>query len=153
LYKLTREIVVAEKPDKVWTFLATPANLNELTPEGLSFRILTQLPEKMYNGLIIEYKIKIPLAGTWHWITEIKHIREGKSFVDEQRRGPYKFWYHYHEIEETSEGTKITDVVTYDIPFLILGKILHAIYIKKKLNEIFNFRSKKFSELLNNTGD
>lgn len=149
MYKLKKELIVSKKPGEVWKFLATPANLNEMTPKDLSFEILTDLPEKMYNGLIIEYKIKIPLAGVWKWVTEIKHIRDGISFVDEQRKGPYKFWYHYHEVAEAGEGTKIIDEVHYDIGFSILGKIMHALYIKSKLNEIFEFRSKKFSELLN----
>lgn len=153
MYKLRREIIVSEKAGRVWEFLSTPKNLNELTPQDLSFEILTDLPEEMYNGLIIEYRIKIPLAGTWNWITEIKHIREGKAFVDEQRKGPYKFWYHYHEIEETNDGTRIIDVVTYDIPFSIFGKIMHKLYIRKKLNEIFDFRSEKFLMILNNPGN
>ena len=72
-----------------------------------------------------------------------------ERFVDEQRKGPYKFWYHYHEIEETDSGTKITDVVHYDIPYSIFGKLVHAIFIKNKLKEIFDFRSAKFKELLN----
>jgi ligand-binding SRPBCC domain-containing protein len=153
MYKLKRELFVSAKPDSVWKFLATPANLNEMTPKDLSFKILTELPDEMYNGLIIEYKIKIPMAGTWKWVTEIKHIRTGKSFVDEQRKGPYKFWYHYHEIEEADDGTKIVDIVHYDIPFSIIGKFMHALYIKSKLNEIFDFRSKKFSEILNKSGN
>jgi ligand-binding SRPBCC domain-containing protein len=152
MYKLNREIIVAAKPEKVWKFLSTPKNLNELTPRDLSFKILSDLPDEMYNGLIIEYKIKIPLAGTWHWITEIKHIREGKAFVDEQRKGPYKFWYHFHEIKEVSGGTKIIDTVHYDIPFSIAGKLMHSIFIKNKLNEIFDFRSERFEEILNNSG-
>lgn len=149
MYKLEREIIVSADEKKAWDFLSNPNNLNELTPKDLSFEVLSDLPEEMYNGLIIEYKIKIPLAGKWNWVTEIKHIREGKSFVDEQRKGPYKFWYHYHEIEAVEGGTKIKDVVTYDIPYSILGKLMHVIFIKNKLNEIFDHRSKIFPGLLN----
>ena len=41
----------------------------------------------MYEGQIITYKVKI-LPGVWvPWVTEIKAVDEGKSFVDEQRFG------------------------------------------------------------------
>lgn len=152
MYKLEREIFVPADKDVVWNFLSNPNNLNDLTPPDLSFEIISEMPEAMYNGLIIQYNIKIPFAGKWEWVTEIKHIRNGISFVDEQRKGPYKFWYHFHEIKETEGGTKIIDIVTYEIPYSIFGKLLHALFIKNKLNEIFDYRSEKFPELINNSG-
>ncbi|MCA9418937.1 MAG: SRPBCC family protein, partial [Candidatus Omnitrophica bacterium] len=84
--------------EEVWDFIKTPKNLNAITPDDLDFEFLGDLPDEMYNGLLIRYRIGIPMFGKWNWVTEIKHIREGISFIDEQRFGPYKFWYHYHEV-------------------------------------------------------
>jgi ligand-binding SRPBCC domain-containing protein len=42
----------------------------------------------------------IPFFGRRKWVAEMKYIREPFSFVDEQRVGPYKLWYHYHELFE-----------------------------------------------------
>ena len=61
MHLLEREIVLNTGPARVWEFLATPVNLNELTPPGLDFRIISELPDKMYNGLLIEYAISIPM--------------------------------------------------------------------------------------------
>ena len=83
-----------------WDFFSTPKNLQEITPDDLSFEILSDLPDKMYPGLIIEYFIKPFPFVKFNWVTEITHVDEPKYFVDEQRFGPYKFWHHKHIFTE-----------------------------------------------------
>jgi ligand-binding SRPBCC domain-containing protein len=145
---LNRSTIVKASVDTVWEFIATPANLNRITPENMAFEILSDLPAVMYDGLMIHYRLKIPLFGTWNWLTEIKHIREGRSFVDEQRAGPYKFWYHYHEIRADNQGTRITDQVIYQMPFWFAGDIVNALIVKNQLKETFDFRERTFKQLL-----
>ena len=148
MHLLEREIVINTEISKVWEFLATPLNLNELTPSDLDFKIISELPDKMYNGLMIQYEIRIPMFGTHRWLTEIKHINEGVSFVDEQRIGPYKLWYHQHIIEPTAEKqTRMIDRVTYQLPFGPLGLLVHQLKVKQMLNEIFDFRTQRVYEL------
>ncbi|PLX78445.1 MAG: hypothetical protein C0614_08555 [Desulfuromonas sp.] len=145
---LKREILLTAKPTEIWDFLATPLNLNQLTPPDLDFKILSDLPEKMYNGLMIEYEIKIPTFGTRLWLTEIKHINPGVSFVDEQRKGPYKMWYHLHIIEEVAETmTRMIDQVTYQLPFGRLGILVDKILVRNMLANIFDYRTQKLYEL------
>ncbi len=147
MYQFERELVLNSPVQEVWDFLANPANLNELTPPDLNFEILSKLPERMYNGLTIHYAIGIPLFGRHLWLTEIKHIEEGCSFVDEQRRGPYRFWYHYHAVEPIADGrTRMIDFVTYQLPFGLLGRFVHEVQVKKMLVGIFDYRSRKLTE-------
>ena len=61
MHALEKKITLNAAPEEVWAFLATPLNLDELTPPDLEFRILSDLPDKMYNGLMITYEIRIPL--------------------------------------------------------------------------------------------
>ncbi len=148
MHLLEKEITLNAPADQVWEFLATPLNLNELTPPDLDFKIISELPDKMYNGLMIQYEIRIPLFGTHRWLTEIKHIHEGVSFVDEQRVGPYKLWYHQHIIESNGERmTNMIDRVTYQLPFGPLGILVHNIKVKQMLDEIFAYRTQRLYEL------
>ncbi len=148
MHFLEREIILNADPQTVWEFLATPANLNQLTPPELHFQILSELPDQMYNGLTILYAIRIPLFGTRRWLTEIKHIREGEYFVDEQRIGPYRHWYHQHLIEPAGENkTRMIDRVSYQLPFWIVGEIVHNIWVKKVLQDIFDYRARRLAEL------
>ena len=130
--------------DEVWDFISSPSNLKEITPDYMGFEIVTEnLPEKMYKGMIIGYKVS-PIAGLkTNWVTEITQVDEKKYFVDEQRIGPYKMWHHQHFIEELpGGGVLMTDIVTYQPPFGFLGAIANSVLIKKKLIEIFEYRTK-----------
>ncbi|WP_321393863.1 SRPBCC family protein [uncultured Desulfuromusa sp.] len=148
MHFLEREILLNQPVENIWKFMATPANLNELTPPELNFQIVSELPEKMYNGLIIEYRISIPLFGNWRWLTEIKHIREGVYFVDEQRIGPYRLWYHEHHIEAVGQKqTRMTDRVSYKLPFGLMGQMVHQFWVKNMLETIFAYRAQRLTEL------
>lgn len=126
--------------EEAWDFFSTPRNLDEITPEDLGFKI-TYLPsEKMYEGQIITYKVMI-FPNIWvPWVTEITHVKEGSSFVDQQLSGPYKLWHHLHTFEEHPEGVLMTDLVHYSIGFSLLGEIPHRLLVKEKLKRIFQFR-------------
>lgn len=148
MFILEREQKVGADRWRAWDFLQRPANLDQITPADLCFRIVSPVPEVMKEGLIIEYRITIPLIGTHAWVTEIKHIREGVSFVDEQRLGPYRFWYHYHEIRELESGVLLIDRVYYQPPLGVLGRLLHPLYIRPTLERIFDFRRGQLDRLL-----
>ena len=148
MHFLERSITLNATPDQLWAFLATPANLNELTPPQLQFKILSELPDQMTNGLTILYAIRIPLFGTRRWLTEIKHIRAGEYFVDEQRLGPYRYWYHEHRLEPVGEAqTRMIDRVSYQLPFGVLGLLVHKVWVEKMLEQIFDYRSERLAKL------
>jgi len=146
MYILEREITLDTDPETLWAFLSTPVNLNELTPPDLHFQVLSNIPSRMYNGLTILYEIEIPVFGKRRWLTEIKHIEEGTFFVDEQRIGPYKFWYHQHRIEPFKEQTKMLDRVCYQLPFGVIGQLVHSLWVKAMLEKIFNYRAARLEE-------
>ena len=148
IHKLYREQTISTEIEKAWEFIRTPRNLNRITPDDMSFEIVSDLPEEMYNGLLIEYKIGIPIIGKQTWLSELKHIRDRHSFVDEQRFGPYKFWYHYHEIREVDSGICFVDRVNYIMPFGPIGAIARELYVKKQLNKIFDYRREAMQKYL-----
>ena len=133
--------------DEAWEFFATPKNLNEVTPPDLVFKILSDVPDKMYEGLMISYKIQPMLNISLSWHTEITHIKEKQFFVDEQRLGPYNIWHHEHHFEAVEGGVMMTDLIHYKAPLGFLGDIAVALFIKRQLEGIFAFRKKKVEEL------
>jgi ligand-binding SRPBCC domain-containing protein len=137
--------------DTVWNFMSSPKNLAKITPSYMGFHILS--PEEdinaMYAGQIIEYYVT-PLAGLkLHWVTEITHVEHKKYFVDEQRFGPYTLWHHKHFLKEVEGGVEMIDIVHYKAPFGFLGKIANALFIKKQLKTIFDYRYQKLEALFN----
>ena len=125
---------------EAWDFFSSPANLDEITPDDLGFKIIYQPGDKMYEGQIIEYRVMV-LPGVWlPWVTEIKAVKLGESFIDEQRFGPYKFWHHLHSFEETEGGVLMKDLVHYALPLWPFGEIGHGIFVRPKLEKIFGHR-------------
>lgn len=142
LYQLKRKQLVKTDLQTCWDFFMSPANLSQITPSYMNFRVLTEQPARAYEGLIIHYKMSPVLKIPVRWTTEITHIKEGSFFVDEQRKGPYRMWHHEHHFEETPEGIMMTDLVSYVLPFGILGRFAHWLFVRKQLEGIFEFRNK-----------
>ena len=147
MHTLTQTQTLPVAREKLWAFISVPQNLNEITPPKMAFKIVGELPNSAYAGLLLEYKVKIPVLGWTSWLTEIKYVKEGFSFMDEQRVGPYKLWLHTHTLEEVEEGTKMTDEIRYQMPFGILGTIAHFLFVKRTLQQIFQYRREKLDEL------
>ena len=147
-YELKKETVVDTTPEHAWEFIRNPANLNLMVPEDMRFTIVSDLPDEMIEGMRVEYRVKIPLLGRRKWVSELKNIVPGTSFVDEQLTGPYKRWHHYHLIEPVDDGVRFVDIVTYEMPFGFIGRLVHALFVESKLEHIFSFRERRLHELL-----
>ena len=142
-YQFQKRQKIRTSIDEIWEFIASPANLKEITPDYMGFDITTKgLPEKMYAGMIISYEVRPLLGIKTTWVTEISQVIDKRYFVDEQRVGPYSLWHHQHIIEPLEDGVLMTDIVSYQPPFGFLGAIANKLIIKSKLNEIFDFRTK-----------
>ena len=128
--------------DEAWHFFATPKNLNEVTPADMVFEIISELPDTMYEGLLINYRLKPMLNIPIHWCTEITHIKEKVYFVDEQRKGPYNIWHHEHHFKSVANGVIMTDLLQYDIGKSFLGWIAGKLFVHKKVKAIFEYRKK-----------
>lgn len=126
-----------------WAFFSDPANLARITPPYMKFIITFPQPmPEMYQGMIIKYKVS-PLFGIpVDWITEISHVSKPNFFVDKQVKGPYSVWHHQHLFEETQNGVKITDIVTYSLPLGFIGDLIAGSMVRKKVESIFSYRRK-----------
>ena len=143
VYQLQTKQKIRASIDEVWDFISSPKNLQLITPDYMGFEILGEaLPDEMYEGIIIRYTLRPIMGIPLTWVTEISHIRDKEYFVDEQKVGPYALWHHQHQIKQVEDGVEMTDIVTYSPPFGILGKIANALFIRRQLKEIFDYREK-----------
>lgn len=143
---LEREQWVPRPLEEVFTFFADAKNLEALTPPWMRFHILTSEPIEIAAGAIIDYRLSghgIPLL----WKTEIVLWESPHKFVDLQVKGPYKLWHHTHQFHASAGGTQILDSVRYMLPFGVLGRLVHAMSVRQNVEEIFEYRHKKISEL------
>ena len=127
----------------VFLFFSDAGNLDLLTPPSLKFRIDTPLPIDMAEGRLIDYRLRlhgIPIR----WRSEISAWEPPFRFVDEQRRGPYRFWVHEHRFEEIDGGTRVIDDVHFGVP---MGWMFNR-WVARELQKIFTYRSARLREAL-----
>lgn len=140
IYTLNRKQTLPITLEQAWPFFSHPSNLEQITPAFLNFHITSDVPEEIYNGLIITYRIAAVAGIPMTWVTEIKQVEPLRQFVDEQRIGPYRFWHHLHRFREVEGGIEMEDTVHYVMPWGWLGRLAHAVFVRERLQEIFDFR-------------
>ena len=118
IYTLETQQLVPAKIENTWKFFSNPANLNNITPKNMGFKITSNSADKMYKGQIITYKIGIFPFIKSNWVTEITEVKENSYFIDEQRIGPYKMWHHEHVFIPLGNQTKIIDKVSSALSFI-----------------------------------
>ncbi len=144
VHQFTQQQQLNADLNTVWKFFSGANNLQAITPEYMRFRVTSgTLPEEIYPGMIITYKVSPLLGIPLFWMTEITQVQPQKLFVDEQRRGPYRMWHHQHHFEEKDGGVLMRDIVHYELPLGILGEAANLIFVKRQLESIFDFRRKK----------
>lgn len=141
-YQLKQTQKIPASLEVVWEFISSPTNLKKITPPHMGFEVTSDNGgSKMYEGMIISYKVSPLFAIKLDWMTEITHIKELSYFVDEQRIGPYKLWHHQHKISAIEGGVLMEDIVTYQPPFGFLGAFANRLLIKSQLKQIFEYRN------------
>lgn len=147
IYTLHKKQNLPISVDEAWFFFSDPKNLKTITPDYMSFDILSGADRPMFSGQIIQYIVTPILGIKTKWVTEITHVVDKEYFVDEQRFGPYRLWHHKHFIKPIDGGIEMEDIVDYKLPFGFIGQLVHPIIVKPKLEEIFNYRTKKLEAL------
>ena len=131
---------------EVFEFFSNAANLERLTPKTLRFRILTPLPVEMRKGCVIDYTIRL-YGAPIRWRTRIDSYEPEERFSDTQLEGPYRYWHHLHEFTSVEGGTRMYDIVDYEVPFGPLGVVARTLFVRRSLEQIFSFRRQAIAEI------
>ncbi len=133
--------------DQAWDFFSDPRNLSKITPPKLGFKVVSQLPDKVYNGLHIEYRVSPMLGIPMKWVSLIKNVKEPLQFADEQLKGPYAYWDHLHTFKAVEGGVMMEDYIQYRLPFQNVFPWIKDLIVAKQLNEIFEYRKQVMIEM------
>jgi len=147
-YLLERSQRLELPADLAFEFYANALNLAAITPPWLSFKVMTPGPPEMRPGARIDYRLQlhgVPIR----WRTRIEAWEPPRRFVDVQVRGPYTLWEHTHTFEPDGPGAVvIRDRVRYALPFGPLGRIAHNAFVRRDLEQIFDYRQQAVAEQL-----
>lgn len=146
-HEILSEQRVDRPPSEVFRFFSAPANLEKITPPFLGIRVLGESTAEMKVGTSIDYSLRIHGVPV-RWQSRIESWEPDRSFVDVQTRGPYALWRHAHEFEPDDGGTIVRDRVRYRLPLGALGEAVAGALVRRDLEAVFDYRTRRIRELL-----
>lgn len=135
-FVLKRSLWLPHPIEKVFPFFSDPSHLVRITPKWLHFQNVGNGHSGMEAGVKLKHRLKvrgIPIR----WVSEITEWDPPYGFVDEQKKGPYRYWRHEHIFEEKKGGTVVEDVVRYAV---LGGDLVNRLFIVPDLKRIFDYR-------------
>lgn len=136
--------------ETTWKFFSSPENLSRITPKEMNFVVKSAIDGvTMFEGMEINYTVTPLLNIPLKWKTRITQVEFQKSFTDFQEKGPYKYWNHHHEFIVNKNGVLMIDTIEYELPLGSLGRLMNTLVVRKKLNKIFDYRTKIADDLFN----
>ena len=147
VYTLRRRQWVPRSLSETFAFFEEPRNLPRITPPWLGFRILTEGPIVMTQGLVLDYHVRV-LGVRTRWRSLINEYDPPHAFRDVQIAGVYRRWDHRHRFWTEGDGTAIEDEVSYAPPLGPLGALMNRLFIERQLRQIFDYRRRRIEELL-----
>jgi ligand-binding SRPBCC domain-containing protein len=133
-------------PARAFDLFRRPAERVRLAPPELHLH-LVEGPTELQLGS------RLTLRGrrwgvTQRMVSEITTFENGVLIVEEQRQGPFRSWKHTQRFAPAPDGVQITDVIEYEPPGGVLGRLATAEVIHRELERIFSYRREKVTELL-----
>lgn len=88
----------------------------------------------------------------WHFgipirmTSRITAMDAPRSFVDEQVRGPFRYFRHTHEFTEGLGGTTMVDRIEFAAPFGPLGRLVEKLVLARYLQQLIETRNQYLVE-------
>ncbi len=146
-YLIRRSQRLPVSMQQAWLFFSSPLNLPAITPPWLNLTPVNEVPDEMFPGMMIRYRVT-PLPG-WKvtWVSEITRVDPPRFFVDRQQSGPYRFWHHQHHFRPVNGGVEMIDKVRYGLKCDLFGLVIHTYFVRPRLEAIFDYRCRALERL------
>jgi ligand-binding SRPBCC domain-containing protein len=142
----SRSIVINAPIEQVFHFHDDTRNLLKITPPNINVRIKAMgTPGLHYQVTLTVVMFRLlPMK----WVVRITEYEPPFRMTDEQVSGPFTTWKQTRLLREVEGGTELTDVVEYEAPFGVLGRIANALVIKRQIADMFSYRQQATKRLL-----
>jgi len=84
------------------------------------------------------------------WIAEHIACNKPYLFVDRQVDGPMDFWEHHHHFEKEGQATRISDLISYQIPCGLFSDVALGWWVDSRLHDMFSYRHQIIKQMLEN---
>lgn len=79
----------------------------------------------------------------WRMTSRIVAYERPSHFADEQVRGPFRSWRHEHHYawDERRQVTVARDVIAFEAPFGVLGRLVVRVFLERYMQKIVTGRN------------
>lgn len=145
--KIERSIVIEAPVEKVFAFLTDFDNFVKLQPPEMEMEILSRDEGPQRVGYTVKARTKVG-KQVWEFDFETTEFVKNKIYAGRQKGGPMKKLESKDWFEPADGGTKWTNVVEYELPYSILGKILDKLKMRKMMEKGADYNVKMAKELI-----
>jgi ligand-binding SRPBCC domain-containing protein len=142
-----REQFLALPPSHVFAFIVNAANLEPTTPRSLRFQLLTSIPITIEAGQTLDYQWNF-LFREFYMKGKIAQVSPPGLIEEVQESGPFRVWHYFRKLKSTTGGTWVVDELEYHLRGGILGTLLDRLFVRRKIEHLFDYRQARLIELL-----
>ncbi|MEZ2370296.1 SRPBCC family protein [Arthrobacter sp. RCC_34] len=140
MISFSEEIRIAARPEDVFGLsLDVDAHTRSMAGSG-ERAVAGVMTGRMGPGDTVTWQARhfgVPLRMT----SQITEHREPSHFVDEQLRGPFRFWRHEHHFTADDGGTLLSDVITFAAPLGPLGRLAELLVLRWYMPQLIRQRN------------
>jgi ligand-binding SRPBCC domain-containing protein len=86
------------------------------------------------------------LFKTRQFTSKITEMQTPLLFIDEMIKGDFKNFRHQHHFKKVENGTIMIDLVDFESPYAVLGKIVNSVFLKKYIETFLLKRNNTIKE-------
>jgi ligand-binding SRPBCC domain-containing protein len=144
--KVRASTLVEASQEQVFAFHNDPMNLTRILPTYLRIDI-SDPPSRLREGALLQCNILLgPLR--FEWKTEVTEYSPPRHFVDVQREGPFEHFSHTHTFEANGNGTRLIDVVEFELPPGSFTELASRIGLSDRIIDVLQYGQKVTKALI-----
>ncbi|UCF19880.1 MAG: TIGR01777 family oxidoreductase [Gemmatimonadota bacterium] len=140
-----RRTLIKAPAAELFAWHTRPGALERLVPPWEHVRVVERSGGIENGARTVIQMRKGPLR--LRWVAVHRDYQEGRQFVDEQVKGPFKSWHHTHRvIPADAERSFLEDEIAYRLPLGALGRRLAGSLVARDLDRGFLFRHRRTAD-------
>lgn len=143
--KIIQTTLINCKLEELFSFHLDSNNITKITPADIKVELLCD-DSFTYEGKIVKLRTTKFFIPTY-WEVKIEKIQTPNLLIDTAFKSPFKSWKHQHVFTQKGEQSELKDIIEYEPPFGVFGKILNR-FIESDIQKMFLYRHEKTKELL-----
>lgn len=126
--------------------LSRSINLHQISTASTNEKAINGVINGLINkGETVTWQAK-HLFKTRQFTSKITEMQSPEFFIDEMIQGDFKSFHHEHHFKAAANGTIMIDLLNFETPYGIFGKIVNSIFLKSYLEKFLIKRNAVIKE-------